>query len=120
MVKYNVYELTTRYNHLLVDRNSMYSRKNTFLHQVFHSLPRCECFPCSRGNQKRRRDLSFLNTLFPLFVSYMAQKDITRHVIIISVGCIGFIMICAATIFTTRRTMESLTNKTCLNQHLSK
>ena len=31
-----------------------------------------------------------------------------RHTIITSEGCIGFIMICTATIFTTRRTIETL------------
>ena len=49
--------------------------------------------------------LFFQNTLFSSFASYMTQKKhITLHIIISSKS---FIMMCAATIFTTRRTMET-------------
>ena len=39
------------------------------------------------------------------------KKHINRHIIIISKDCIGLIMICAETIFTTRMTMETLTDR---------
>ena len=48
----------------------------------------------------------------PLVFKYMTEKRTNRHIIVISKGCIGFKMICASTIFTIDRTIESLKQST--------
>ena len=43
---------------------------------------------------------------------------INRHIIIISEGCVGFIMICGSAIFTTVSTMETLRQRgTTMDTH---
>ena len=57
----------------------------------------------------------FSKILVPSFLPVLwHKKHINQHIIIISDGCISFIMNCAATIFTTYRIMETLI-KTMLN-----
>ena len=115
---------------LIDDKTTVYSRQKLSVQQGSHLLPRCRVISLLNGNQTRKlyfmailvifffQNISFLFFFFFFWgggVSYMPQMHTDRHIIIISEGCIGCIMNCASTILTTRRTLETLTKWTTLD-----